>query len=673
MFFTPRYILFILLFYAGVIRVCNAQTFPITGGPVSSGGQVTCFPVVVSGIGTMVPPGSGPGNFLDQVCINITTSHPWTLEITLISPMGTSLILSSFNGMGGANYTNTCFTVSATNSIAGASAPFTGSFQPQGGGLSPTFDWENGDGTWYICIEDTLTDTTGTGMGGGGTGQAQTFSGSIGFGAGSGGGGGGGGGSGGGGGGGSGGGGGGSGGGGGGGSTCLGSLSNGTAQICAGESYNLAAHYASSPYTMNFYSGGLLVSNANSITTAGTYVVQGIDGSTGCVYYATFSLSVVQFPVIGPDQQLSICQGTSVNLNSYFALSGYNISWTLNGNPVSTTSASNAALPGNYQVIATAGPGCNDTAEAVINVLPVPTLGPDVIVFDCSSTSVDLTPLFVTTGLTVNWYFNNTPIPTPVSVSQNGNYMIVATNSSGCSDTAMVTVHISPAVQLGPGITLTFCGSTTVNLNSYFSTSGLSFNWTLNGNTVTNPSQVSIPGTYQLVATDTAGCTANSFVDLIIHPDVDLGPDIMMDFCDSANVNLYNVFSPTGIQSYTWYHNGSAVQNPASVTQPGQYTLLAYNFYGCGDTANVQINIINSPALGPDVTLDYCDSANVNLTAYFNTTGSSSTWYHNGVLFSNPQQATVQGTYSVVAVNSAGCSSTATLSVQALESATIAM
>src|SRR5688572_30816967 len=100
-------VFFTLLFENSV----NAQLFNFQSTVIPVGGQ-TCIPVNVIGVmgngldNPVFPTGIPPINFIAQLTLDIQTTHPCTLEITLISPGGTVLTLSSFNGAGGVNYTN---------------------------------------------------------------------------------------------------------------------------------------------------------------------------------------------------------------------------------------------------------------------------------------------------------------------------------------------------------------------------------------------------------------------------------------------------------------------------------------------------------------------------------------------------------------------------------------
>ena len=110
-----------------------------------------------------------------NVSLNLFHTFDGDLEIKLIGPdFTTEVILSDENGGGGDNYTDTVFDDDADTSIGSGSAPFTGSFVPDGdlndfNGLSSAGDWKlvitdnyDGDGgallDWsiQICSSGTL-------------------------------------------------------------------------------------------------------------------------------------------------------------------------------------------------------------------------------------------------------------------------------------------------------------------------------------------------------------------------------------------------------------------------------------------------------------------------------------------------------------------------------------
>ena len=129
----------------------HAQTFNGTGGAIPDGGTQTCFNQTVSGVGVI------NGTYgLASVCLTI--NHPWVsdLEIYLKAPDGTLVPLSIQNGADGVNYTNTCFTATAVTQIVNGTAPFTGTFLPEGS-LASVNNGQNANGTWSLCIQDLFT------------------------------------------------------------------------------------------------------------------------------------------------------------------------------------------------------------------------------------------------------------------------------------------------------------------------------------------------------------------------------------------------------------------------------------------------------------------------------------------------------------------------------------
>jgi gliding motility-associated-like protein len=91
---------------------------------------------------------------IESICIDITHTWDSDLSIYLQCPDGTQFELSSNNGGSSDNYSNTCFTLSATQSITSGSAPFSGSFSPEGGLLSNALVGCSANGLWSLHVVD---------------------------------------------------------------------------------------------------------------------------------------------------------------------------------------------------------------------------------------------------------------------------------------------------------------------------------------------------------------------------------------------------------------------------------------------------------------------------------------------------------------------------------------
>jgi gliding motility-associated-like protein len=146
-------ILFIGVFFLNI----KAQTFTAGGGSIPDNGtSYTCFPISVTGIGSL-----SSSNGLTSVCLNI--SHTYVSELTfyLQSPDGSKVELSSENGSSYDNYTNTCFKMNAPTLISSGVAPFTGDYRPEGN-LGYFNNGSSANGTWYLCIIDWTSGDIGT-------------------------------------------------------------------------------------------------------------------------------------------------------------------------------------------------------------------------------------------------------------------------------------------------------------------------------------------------------------------------------------------------------------------------------------------------------------------------------------------------------------------------------
>ncbi|MEZ4778868.1 MAG: proprotein convertase P-domain-containing protein [Flavobacteriaceae bacterium] len=98
---------------------------------------------------------------IDTVTLDITHTFDGDLDIELISPTGTVLMLSDQNGGGGDNYTGTVFQDGGAD-ITAASAPFTGTFEPEGGTFAATFAGEEINGGWVLRVTDNFGGDQGT-------------------------------------------------------------------------------------------------------------------------------------------------------------------------------------------------------------------------------------------------------------------------------------------------------------------------------------------------------------------------------------------------------------------------------------------------------------------------------------------------------------------------------
>jgi len=127
------------------------QTFNAAGDTIPDDGTSIDFPITVSGLPLIID----TVNFgLEIVCINIIHTYDSDLDISLISPDGTQVLLSAGNGGGGDNFIGTCFNQNAATNIVSGTPPFNGNFRPQGQ-MGIVNNGQDPNGIWKLHILDT--------------------------------------------------------------------------------------------------------------------------------------------------------------------------------------------------------------------------------------------------------------------------------------------------------------------------------------------------------------------------------------------------------------------------------------------------------------------------------------------------------------------------------------
>ena len=428
-----------------------------------------------------------------------------------------------------------------------------------------------------------------------------------------------------------------------------------TLNICGNKNINLTTVYNTSGLNANWTFGGTSVTNPASVNIAGIYRLIA-SNTNGCRDTALLTLLVSPKPILGTDAVANICQGNVFDLTSVYNTAGLTTNWTLSniavGNPTSVNSS------GVYQLIAINTAGCADTAEVTLTVSTQLNLGKDTIINICSGSNLNLTGIYNTTGLSTAWSLNNIPVGNPTAITAGGAYRLIASGTSGCADTALVTVSFNAKPSLGNDIAVRICQGNVYNLNNAFNTNGLVSNWTMNNLSVSNLSAINASGVYQLIATNSSGCADTATVALTVDARPSLGNDTAISICRGNTVNLANGYNTTNLTS-AWTVNNIAVSNPSAITTGGVYRLIASNPSGCADTALVTISFNPKPLMGNDTTVNSCQGNSLNLTGLYNTAALASSWTFNNAPVANTAVVTAPGAYRLIVNNSFNCADTA--------------
>ena len=150
-----KFFLFFIFYF--ILSIVFSQTYTSSTDSISDDGQVNIFTIPVSALSPAV---ISPSHGLLSVCLNITHTYDSDLNIQLQAPDGTTILLISGVGGGGHNFTNTCLSDNATQSITAGNAPFTGQFTPMDI-MGNVNNGQNGNGQWNLLITDTYAQDAG--------------------------------------------------------------------------------------------------------------------------------------------------------------------------------------------------------------------------------------------------------------------------------------------------------------------------------------------------------------------------------------------------------------------------------------------------------------------------------------------------------------------------------
>jgi len=141
---------FIILFFLPFLT--SGQTYTGGGGTIPDDGNSIDFTL---NVGFLNPSTIDTVTFgLEEVCLNINHDYDDDLDVSLVAPDGTTIVLISHCGGSGNNFTGTCLSPTGASSIVSGNAPFNGTYRPIGQ-LGNVNNGQTGNGTWKLHILDT--------------------------------------------------------------------------------------------------------------------------------------------------------------------------------------------------------------------------------------------------------------------------------------------------------------------------------------------------------------------------------------------------------------------------------------------------------------------------------------------------------------------------------------
>ncbi|MBK7965001.1 MAG: proprotein convertase P-domain-containing protein [Bacteroidetes bacterium] len=565
-----------------------------------------------------INPATINSNTIVSVSLNITHTYDGDLLVQLISPSQNTINLSNRRGGSGNNFNNTVFTANAATLISAGSAPFAGTYRPDGSFSSLT---GNVNGTWILKVSDLANTDIGTlntwtlslnnvvpttvsydwssnpaGFSSSnqntsdspsttttytvvatesGTGCSGSNSVTVNVG------------------------------------NNLNVTTNTPAPICDGQSASLSAsgadNYSWSPSTgLSATTGANVIANPSQTIT---YMVIGT--SAGCVDTAYVTLVVNTPPTITHTGDASICAGNTATLQ---ATGAANLVWSpATGLDVTTGNLVNAS-PSQTTIYTISGSsnGCVGSSQVTVTVNDLPTVTATANADICVGQSANLS---ANGALTYSWSPSTglnqstgvTVVASPVSST---NYTVVGTDINGCTGTALANVNVNdiPAAVSAISGASNLCGSASEIYSVSAANNATSYVWSV-------PAGVSIltgQGTTQL---EVSAGVANGVICVAANNNCGSSAAACMGVVSNVNAPV----KPASISGASKACDGSVITY--SVAQGSD--AVTYNWIGPAGTTILSGNGTNTISLQFDASFT---GGNIKLTA-INACGTSAARY----------------------------------------------
>ncbi|MEQ8358870.1 MAG: hypothetical protein RH860_05230 [Cytophagales bacterium] len=394
------------------------------------------------------------------------------------------------------------------------------------------------------------------------------------------------------------------------------------------------------------------------------------------------------------------CQGDTLVLNGITGAIYSNYRWEntiLPGVTISTADSlvlTNVSQFGEFYALLVDSNGItvDDTIFAIEFASPEVNLGPDTII--CSGDTITLQDSVISSPL-YSYQWNTGATSSSIQVSTPGIYRlrITAPFPNPCFSSDTILVNLSPALQLQNQGEFDVCQGESLNVSAILDSGGISpyvFQWSPAGlfndpnaqNTILNTSNST---TVSIKVTDRngIGCSDSISIPVNIRPNVQANVDFTdSTICLGNSLDLFatgNSGTP-GNSGYSFNWMGPNLINPgsnpvtANPVQNTTYLVVVSDSFNCDDSAFVNISIDSFEidiTNGDSAFICSGQAVQINMNIVAGDGNETFLWSPDNGSVSNiniaEPQISGQGTYTVLATSSTGCTSSDMVSIGVAE------
>ena len=379
------------------------------------------------------------------------------------------------------------------------------------------------------------------------------------------------------------------------------------------------------------------------VDASGVYTVTVSDAS-GCSGVGSGEVTLFAPPVVDVTGPSALCSDSTGVLSASSGFDSYN--WS-NGSTNSTITVNESGL---YIVTVVDANGCAaiDSHSYIAHALPsVEILGPASI---CTGTQAILS--LSGSFASVSW--SNGATSDTIQVAGNGTFEVVATDMNGCTATDIHLIEESDSLRPEILVTGPACeGIAVLDVGAGFDT----YEWS-DGSSTASVS-VTASGFYQVTVTDQYGCSGAATVEILIPdaPQVEItGP---ARACDGESAVLA---ADGSFSSYAWSTGDTSAT--ITVNASDVYTLVVTDANGCTAESSWQFEVLPEVELEIQGPTAFCSADNITLSAV----GSFLEVFWNTGSSDADLTVEVAGTYSVIVTDANGCTASAEVTVEEMQS-----
>lgn len=346
--------------------------------------------------------------------------------------------------------------------------------------------------------------------------------------------------------------------------------------------------------------------------------------ATGCSTTASVTVGALPAPTVALGADTTLCAGDMLLLD--VSSPGASYLWASG----ETTATLSVNVSGTYSVVLTGSNGCSGSDAIEVDfVTPVPVdLGADITACQGDLIELDAT----TPGATYLW--NTGATTATLSLTVSGTYSVDVTQGS-CMESGSIEITLQAAPVIDLGTQSSICPGESLLLDA--TSNGATYLW--NTGAVTPTLDVSEAGTYSVVVTNAANCSADASITITeVQPGLlDLGGEA--ELCIGGSLTLDATLPGS---TYVW--STGATTAILDVSDAGSYWVDVTQS-GCSLSDTISVTVVDPGTidLGADTSLCVGESLVLDATL----SGATYLWNDGSVL--PTLSASTSGTYSVQA------------------------